>query len=407
MGGRAAPLRCALVGCGRIAAAVHLPVLTSLQKQGVIELVGVCDWNVERATRTARPLNVPAFERWEEMVDRTQATAMSVCLPPGANAAVSAAALEGGVHVLCEKPPGRDLADAERMAAAAAARPDRIGMIAFNRRHAPLYRAAMERSLVLGAPHAFSGRFSRASLGAPPSDTASDWVTSDGSHALDLAVATLGFPHAASVGRRRVGAGPDNSWTIHLHCDSGSALLWLDFTAGRRLERFEWTGPGYDAMVELPDAADWCQQGARIERWAASAMTQSGEAYINYGFLNEYKAFLDAIRGDGPRPATDFAYAVDFMRLVRTILECPSGETRAIHERSLEIVQTGHPQSVAPVQHVRPVVRLMQNPAVHERFFAPDDFSRLSRMLDLRVDTSTRNSMEGVEAIVTGWSSTF
>jgi len=407
MGGRAAPLRYALVGCGRIATAAHLPVLTSLQKQGLVELVGVCDWNVERVTRAARPLNIPAFERWEEMLERTQAAAMSVCLPPGANVAVSAAALEGGVHVLCEKPPGRDLADAERMAAAAAARPDRIGMIAFNRRHAPLYRAAMERSLVLGKPHAFFGRFSRASLGAPPSDTATDWVTSDGSHALDLAVATLGFPSAASVGRRCVGAGPDNSWTIHLHCENGSALLWLTFTAGRRLERFEWTGPGYDARVELPDAAEWCQQGSPIERWAASAMTHSVEAFVNYGFLNEYKAFLDAVRGDGPRPATDFAYAVDFMRLVRTILECPSGETRAIPERPRPIAQAGNVQSIAPVKRMRPVVRLMQNPAVHERFFAMDDFSRLSRVCDMRIDTSTRNSLDGVEAIVTGWSSTF
>jgi phosphoglycerate dehydrogenase-like enzyme/predicted dehydrogenase len=407
MGARAAPLRYALVGCGRIAAAVHLPALTSLHKQGVVELVGVCDWTLERAKRAATPLNVPAFERWEEMIGRTQASAMSVCLPPGANAAVAAAAIEAGVHVLCEKPPGRDLADAERMAAAAAAHPDRIGMIGFNRRHAALYRAAMARSLALGPPHAFSGRFTRASLGAPPSDTAVDWITSDGSHALDLAVATLGFPRAAGVARRRVGTGPDNSWTIHLHCDNGSALLWLDFAAGRRVERFEWTGPGYDALLELPDTAEWSQQGSAVERWPASAITQSEEVWVNYGFLHEYEAFLDAIRGDAPRPATDFAYAVDFMRLVQTILECPSGETRTIPERSHRIEPPDHAESIAPVKRVRPVVRLMQNPAVHERFFAMEDFSRLSRRCDVHADASTQNSMDGVEAIVTGWSSTF
>jgi phosphoglycerate dehydrogenase-like enzyme/predicted dehydrogenase len=407
MGASAPPLRYALVGCGRIAAAVHLRALAALQKQGSVRLVGVCDWDLERATRAAQPLNIPAFDRWQDMVERTGASAISVCLPPGPNAAVAAAAMEAGVHVLCEKPPGRDLADAERLAAAAASRPELVGMIGFNRRHAPLYRAAMARSLALGAPHAFAGRFTRASVGEPPSDTAADWITSDGSHAVDLAVATIGYPRTVAVVRRRVGAGPDNSWTIHFDGDHGSALLLFDFAAGRRLERFEWTGPGYDAALELPDTAEWSQQGSLVERWAASALTQSSEAWANYGFLHEYEAFLAAVRGESPRPATDFAYAVDFMRLVGTILDCPSGETRIVPKRPRRITEASATEGVTAVPRVRPVVRLMQPPAVHERFYAPDDLARLSRTCDLRVDASTETSMAGVEAIVTGWSSAF
>ena len=292
------PPRILLVGCGQIALLAHLPALAQLRQEGQVELVGVCDGDGARASDAASRFGVARSGTvWSEMARETSADAVALCLPPGPNAEVSVAALEQGLHVLCEKPPGRDAAQAARMAAAAAARADRVTMIAFNRRHAPLYSKALERSRALGDPTAFFGKFTRAGLGERPSNTMDDWITSDGSHALDLAIATVGWPRRVSVSRAGRGGGPDNVWTLHLLGEGRSAVLLFGFASGGRVERFEWTGAGYDVSLELPDSARWSAQGGGEEAWGAKDLTGSGEYFVNYGFLDEYRAFVRAIGG--------------------------------------------------------------------------------------------------------------
>ncbi len=60
--------------------------------------------------------------------------AVSICLPNSLHAPVSIAALEAGLHVLCEKPLAENLAAAQKMAQVAAQSPGKF-MICFNRRY--------------------------------------------------------------------------------------------------------------------------------------------------------------------------------------------------------------------------------------------------------------------------------
>ena len=140
-----------------------------------------------------------------------------------------------------------------------------------------------------------------------------DWLSSAGSHALDLAVATMGFPSAVGVDRRVVGAGPDNVWSIQLHCPAGSALLFFHFAAGRRTEHYEWAGATYDVRLDLPKDGDFAV-GNELQ-----PLSRTGEFHEVNGFTGEYRAFLAAIAG-GPAPTCDFAYGVRFMTLVSTLL---------------------------------------------------------------------------------------
>jgi predicted dehydrogenase len=255
--------RLLLVGCGQIGVAAHLPALTALREEGLVEVIA-CDADGAKAEAAARQFDVPFGTDWEQETQRG-VDAVAVCVPPGPNADIATRALELGLHVLCEKPPGRNGVQAQAMAAAAGGRRDRVAMLGFNRRFSPLYRQALERSLALGPPTSFFGRFTRDALGAAPSNTAVEWLTADSSHALDLAVATMGFPEAVSVARHVVGVGPDNAWTIHLHTAQGSAVVLCHFAAGRQVERYEWAGPGYDALVEVPKRVDWAQSGSDVE----------------------------------------------------------------------------------------------------------------------------------------------
>lgn len=402
----ARPPRVLLVGCGQIALLAHLPALAHLRESGLVELVGVCDGDGARAADAASRFGVSrSGTGWSEMARETRADAVALCLPPGPNADVSVAALEQGLHVLCEKPPGRDATQAARMAAAAAARPDRITMIAFNRRHAPLTRKALERSRALGDPAAFFGKFTRAGLGERPSNTMGDWITSDGSHALDLAIATMGWPRRVSVSRAGRGEGPDNVWTLHLLGEGRSAILLLGFASGGRVERFEWTGAGYDVSLELPDAARWSAQGGGEETWVAKDVTGSAEYFVNYGFLDEYRAFVDAIGGTAPRPEADFAYGAAFMDLVGTILEASDGATCDVAPRGGGARQGAGTTAPAArrTERAAGTVVLWQPAPARARYFDAGRLAELGSACRLRVAEDGESALEEAEVLVAGW----
>ncbi len=387
-----------LVGCGKIATAAHLPALRDLQQEGMVEVL-VSDLDPDRARAAAERFGLRAAGGWREAARSVDA--VSVCLPPGLNAQVAAEAASLGRHVICEKPPGRDLGQARDLAGAAAAHPDRVTVVAFNRRFNPLYLEAMARSTSLGPPTSFYGRVSGALLGKPPSDSVDDWISSAGSHALDLAVATMGFPLSVSVDRRQVGGGPDNAWTIQLHCPAGSALLLLHFAAGRRTERYEWLGPTYDVRLDLPKDGDFAHGGE------IRTLSQSGEFHLVSGFTGEYRAFLSAIAG-GARPACDFEYGARFMSLVGTILTAAPGTLTPVAVDARPVGTDAVGSEAAVSSHAatdgRPVVVLHHPVAMHPRFFRPERLSALHQRADVRVLTGDDPgaTLREATAIVTG-----
>ncbi len=405
-----APPRIVLIGCGDIARAAHLPALASLRDQGVLDLAGVCDLDSARAQEAASKFGVSSWGTdWQRLATETKADAVAVVTLPGPNAEISIAALEMGLHVLCEKPPGRDEAQARRMADAARRRPDRVTMVAFNRRHAPLYRTALERSRRLGPVHSFAARFTRGAMGQAPSNSARDWVTSDGSHALDLAVATVGFPEHVSVARRGVGAGPDNAWIIQLSGAQGQASVWLDFAAGRRMERFEWAGPGYDVALELPERGDFAGREGK-QAWTAAEVSGSTEFFVNYGFLDEHRAFADAVAGRTARPEADFEYGARFMGLVGRILAMPSVDGAAAAAERPETASAAAPApepagEIAAGSGGRPVVSVLQTPEAARKYFPPAALAELSATCNVRFvsESDAPSALRSSDAILLGW----
>ena len=69
--------------------------------------------------------------------------ALFVCLPNDAAPEATILGLESGFHVFCEKPPGRTVADIERVIACERRHPDRKLMYGFNHRHHDSVRAAL------------------------------------------------------------------------------------------------------------------------------------------------------------------------------------------------------------------------------------------------------------------------
>jgi predicted dehydrogenase len=95
------------------------------------------------------PADVPGvalFEDYREAIDQVRPAIVFVCTPNVLTPEVCVHALERGCHVFAEKPPGRSVADVQRMRAAERTRPGLKLMFGFNHRHHPAIQEA--RSMI-------------------------------------------------------------------------------------------------------------------------------------------------------------------------------------------------------------------------------------------------------------------
>jgi predicted dehydrogenase len=96
-------------------------------------LAAVCDPG--RAAEV-NALGVPVFDTWEALVE-SDLDVVFVCTPNYLIPEAAIYALHRRRHVFCEKPPGRNLADIQRIRAAEQANPGTTVLFGFNHRHHP------------------------------------------------------------------------------------------------------------------------------------------------------------------------------------------------------------------------------------------------------------------------------
>ena len=79
---------------------------------------------------------------WRRLVVRDDVDLVDIGTPGDTHAEIAIAALEAGKHVLCEKPLANTVAEAQAMAAAAAAHPELVAMTGFTYRRMPAIQLA-------------------------------------------------------------------------------------------------------------------------------------------------------------------------------------------------------------------------------------------------------------------------
>ncbi|MCM3116014.1 Gfo/Idh/MocA family oxidoreductase [Neobacillus sp. MER 74] len=133
-------LRVGVIGCGSIAQHRHL---LEYKANNQVELVAVCDINEERANQVAEKFGAAAYTSYEELLKNAEVDVVSVCTPNYLHAPISIAALNAGVHVLCEKPMATSKQEAKAMIAAAKESGKKL-MIAHNQRFVPSHQKARQ-----------------------------------------------------------------------------------------------------------------------------------------------------------------------------------------------------------------------------------------------------------------------
>ncbi len=131
-------IRLAIIGCGSMAA-THAKTFSSLKG---VALAACCDVDPKRARDFASRWDIPkSYADFREMLSTEKLDAVSIVTVDSAHAAVSLAAIQAGLAVLCEKPLATSLADARRMLEAAKAR-GVVTHVNFSYRNAPCVQAA-------------------------------------------------------------------------------------------------------------------------------------------------------------------------------------------------------------------------------------------------------------------------
>lgn len=132
----ASPIRWAMVGGGIQSQIGYIHRSAALRDQNFVLVAGAFDIDPERCRRFGEQLGVdPArcyadylslFEQEAQREDGIQA--VSIATPNGTHYAITKAALEAGLHVVCEKPLCFTLAEAESLRALATARSRIVGV---------------------------------------------------------------------------------------------------------------------------------------------------------------------------------------------------------------------------------------------------------------------------------------
>ena len=107
-------MRVGVIGCGAISGN-HFH---ALQKTENAYLAAVCDIDKEKMEKAAAEQGVKGYQDYRELLRQPDLDAVHICVPHYLHAEISIAALKAGKHVLCEKPMGTSLQEAQAMVAA-------------------------------------------------------------------------------------------------------------------------------------------------------------------------------------------------------------------------------------------------------------------------------------------------
>ena len=135
-------LRVGVIGCGRIARGIHLPVLARLAD---VRIASIAEPDAEsRRAAAAIARGATAHADYHDLLRAGGVEAVVICVPPHLHAPVAIAAFEAGLHVYVEKPLVPSLA--ESVAVLDAWRRARtIGMLGFNLRFHPQIASIRQR----------------------------------------------------------------------------------------------------------------------------------------------------------------------------------------------------------------------------------------------------------------------
>jgi predicted dehydrogenase len=279
-------LRGAFIGFGNVAANGHMP---GWRARDDAKIVAATD---AAAARREAFLDACPDGRWhatvEDLLARESLDFVDICAPPGSHAALIERALDGGLHVLSEKPLVTRVEDAKRVAAAAA-RAGHVVHTVHNWLEAPICRkiSALIDEGAIGAVRSVRWRTLRTQPAiAVSAEGVTNWrvdaeqagggiLTDHGWHALYCVTRWAGVPDgvAARLETRRFHEQPlEDTASIDLITAAGVSNIFLTWAADERLNTIEIDGD--DGEIRVMGGAVMLKTKAGERRWTSPALSE-------------------------------------------------------------------------------------------------------------------------------------
>jgi predicted dehydrogenase len=112
-------LKVGIIGCGGIAAQKHLPAIAGINET---EITAFCDIIPERAEELCEKFGAQGaktYTDYKDLIKDGSIDVVHICTPNRSHSPITVAALEAGMHVMCEKPMAASYEDAKKMTDAA------------------------------------------------------------------------------------------------------------------------------------------------------------------------------------------------------------------------------------------------------------------------------------------------
>ena len=293
-------LRGAIIGFGNVAVHGHAP---GWRRRRDVEIVAVTDTRpAQRALLGAHLPGVGWRASAEALLAEPGLDFVDICTPPSSHAPLIRAALERGLHVLCEKPLVSSPAELEPLAALAAAK-GRVLHTVHNWHHAPIVRRT--RELVRDGRIGRVTRVVWETLRTRPAATSGD---GDDNWRLDPAVAGGGVLtdhgwHVFYVVQGWIGEAPrtvsarletrrhtrwpvEDTATVRVAFEGATAEILLTWAAAARRNWAQLTGT--EGTLELLDDTIVLRRRGAEERWPCPPPLSDG---------SQHPEWFDAVAG--------------------------------------------------------------------------------------------------------------
>lgn len=299
-----------VIGCGLIGKRRAKQVVANDGSR----LIAVTDTTAEAARATAAELGCNAAENWRALIAAPPVDAVIVSTPNAFLAEISIAALRAGKHVLLEKPMGRNIAEARRIADAAQ-QAERVVKVGFNHRYHPAIAEAhaLFRAGEIGTFINARGRYGHG--GRPgyerewrgnPELAGGGELTDQGVHLLDLFHWFAGEPVSVFGAIQRaiwpIEPLEDNGFAVLRYASGSTALLHTSWTQWKNLFSLEIFGTA-GALVVDGLGGSYGTETLTIHRrrpeGGAPETSQRSFEGPDESWQAEWQDFLGALRGEG------------------------------------------------------------------------------------------------------------
>ena len=327
---RSEAIRGGLIGFGFIMEFGHAAAYASRTDVSIVAVADIC-----AARRLAAKLAFPGARIYESANALLQAEArvldfVDIATPPAQHAAIALAALDAGVHVLCEKPLCTNVADADALLARAQQR-QRVLFPCHNYRHAPVIKAVrnlLDRDTI-GRVHTVTLQTFRNTHARGVAEWLPDWrrdgqhagggiAMDHGSHSLYLLFDWLASFPTAVTARMRNGEEYDTEEDFNCTIDfpNGYATVHLSWTSGVRKVMYTLHGERgairvEDDNIEVATKRDDCSRSYR-GKWEFKRLAVESD-WMDSSHSTWFNSLFDEFRS---AISTDL-YVSDDLRIAR------------------------------------------------------------------------------------------